>query len=99
MAAKKLTPQEIQTLKIFSAYASKTGDKMGSKGYNARLADLTSNIRYEMAKTPKPAATKPAATKPAVKSDALKNAERKKKLGYALTPTEKKMLGLPKTGV
>ena len=56
MAAKKLTPQEIATLKMFSAYASKAGDKMGSKGYNARLADLTSNIRYEMAKTKKPVA-------------------------------------------
>jgi len=57
MAAKKLTPQEIKTLKIFSAYASKAGDKSGSKGYNARLSDLTSNIRYEMAKTPKSPAT------------------------------------------
>ena len=66
MAAKKLTPQEIATLKIFSAYASKSGDKAGSKGYNARLADLTSNIRYEMAKTPKPVASVVAPAKTAV---------------------------------
>ena len=57
MAAKQLTPQEIATLKIFSAYASKAGDKPGSKGYSARLSDLTSNIRYEMAKTKKPVAS------------------------------------------
>lgn len=66
MAAKKLTPQEIATLKIFSAYASKTGDKVGSKGYNARLSDLTSNIRYEMAKTKKPVASVVAPAKPVV---------------------------------
>ena len=66
MAAKKLTPQEIATLKIFSAYASKAGDKAGSKGYNARLSDLTSNIRYEMAKTKKPIASVVAPAKPIV---------------------------------
>ena len=53
----KYTKEEIATLKIFSAYASKTGDKMGSKGYNARLSNLTSNIRSEMAKTKKPVAS------------------------------------------
>ena len=48
---KKLTASEIATLKIFSAYASKAGDKPGSKRYKARLADLTSNISYEIAAT------------------------------------------------
>lgn len=72
MAAKKLTPQEIATLKIFSAYASKAGNKPGSKEYNARLSNLTSNIRYEMAKTKKPVASvvapaKPVAAKPSLK--------------------------------
>ena len=66
MAAKKLTPQEIATLKIFSAYASKAGDKPGSKGYSARLADLTSNISYERAKTKKPVASVVAPAKPVV---------------------------------
>ena len=84
MAAKKLTPQEIATLKIFSAYASKSGDKAGSKGYNARLADLTSNIRYEMAKTPKPVAATPAKTAVAAKPSlrdikAKKDADQKAK--------------------
>ena len=66
MAAKKLTPQELATLKIFSAYASKAGDKPGSKGYSERLSDLTSNIRYEMAKTKKPVASVVAPAKPVV---------------------------------
>jgi len=86
MAAKKLTPQEIATLKVFSAYASKTGDKSGSKGYNARLSDLTSNIRYEMAKTKKPIASVVApaktvvAAKPSLKEiKAKKDAEQKAK--------------------
>lgn len=86
MAAKKLTPQEIATLKIFSAYASKTGDKVGSKGYNARLSDLTSNIRYEMAKTKKPVASVVAPAKPVVAAKpslkdikAKKNADQKAK--------------------
>jgi Tfp pilus assembly protein FimV len=64
----KFTKNEIATLKIFSAYASKTGDKMGSKGYNARLSKLTSNIRSEMAKTPKPAASVVAPAKAVVSS-------------------------------
>ena len=86
----KYTKQEIATLKIFSAYASKTGNKIGSKGYNARLSNLTSNIRSEMAKTKKPVASVVApaktvvAAKPSLrdikaKKDAaqkVKNAER-----------------------
>lgn len=78
MAAKKLTPQEIATLKIFSAYASKSGDKAGSKGYNARLADLTSNIRYEMAKTPKPVAATPAKPPAAPAKPSLRDIKAKK---------------------
>lgn len=62
----RFTKQEIATLKIFSAYASKTGDKMGSKGYNARLSNLTSNIRSEMAKIKKPVAPVVAPAKPKV---------------------------------
>lgn len=66
-----MTPDEIATLKIFAKYAStskgKTSYKSGSKEFNTKLADLVSNISYERAKTPKPAATKPiVAAKPVV---------------------------------
>ena len=74
----KFTKEEIATLKIFSAYASKTGDKMGSKGYNARLSNLTSNIRSEMAKTKKPVVSVVAAKPVVVAKPSLRDIKAKK---------------------